>query len=193
MKKFFTFFLTIIIIFLLVMVVSLSMDIHRLEASIGSIEDDNYIVDLQEKTEELRLLQLNMEEEILNVENHLNSYIKSADANSQRLEDLLNKTDVIETEYGMNTSIYKGDQISLNILPLEVDNQGEYIKGQWNRTIRCDNDFTPYLISEIGLVAISRESFIESIESEIEDNSEIPYTFKIVRGRAVQIYQGYLK
>lgn len=193
MKKIFTVFLIIIILFLFAMIVSLSMDIHKLEAFIGSVEDDNYIVELQEKTKELKLLQANMDDKISDVESHLDDYIKSGNVDLERIEELLNKTDGIETIHGMITSINRDKQISFNIKPVKVDDQGQYIVNKKSKAIRCSNNFTSYVISEKGLVAVKQESFLNSIENGLEDEQDLVYTFKMVKNRGVQIYEGYKK
>lgn len=193
MKKIFTTLFIIIMLIVAVVVFSLSMDGQRIEREIESIKEESQTSKLDEKIEELESLQLAVEDEITGLKNEFESSIRARDNDFARLEELLNKTDVVETVYGIVTSIYKGEQVSLTIFPMELDDQGEYIVSGRSRTIRLEKDYTPYLASEVGIVPVSRESFLESLENEVENESETPYTFKVVKSRGVQIYQGYIE
>lgn len=193
MKRTSKILLVIIILVLSLVIISLLMDGQRIERTIETIKDDYQGEEIQRKIKELELGLLKMEDKNLNLELSHNDFVRDTQAQLERLEELLNKTDALETVYGLITSISGDQEISFNILTVEVDDLGEYIPSERNRLIRSENDFTAYLISETGLVSSSQEKFLNTVENEIQDNNQMPYTFKIVKGKAVQIYQGYVE
>lgn len=120
----------------------------------------------------------------------LTDFIATTNSDLERINELLNKTDAIETVYGIITRISKEEQVSFNILLVEIDNHGKFQKTEEVRKIKCESDFKPYMTGQYSLSSISREEFISFIEESLKNNFEEVFTFKIINGRIVQIHQG---
>ncbi len=111
-----------------------------------------------------------------------NQFIRSTILELNRIEDLLNKVDGFETVYGIITGIDESREIILNV---ELADTQEKIQ------IKLAENCTAYMIAQFSLALIDTEEFVKLLEEEIKNGFPQGFTFKIVNGKAVQIYQGW--
>lgn len=190
MKGISKFTLVVVLIILSLVVLSLMMDGQRIQRSMETMEGGNKTEELEKRIELLELSDFQAKEELSKIEANHNNFVKSLELEKQRTIDLLNKTDGLETIYGVIDSLSGDRQKYINIKEMVKDSEGEYSLNDRASRLVADNDFTPYMFTEIGLTALSQEEFLSFIEDEIANESEEIFTFKVIKGKIVQIYQG---
>lgn len=96
------------------------------------------------------------------------------------VEDLLGKVSEIETVFGRIIEYDASDEM---LLTVEILDSQEIIE------LPLADNYTPYMVTEITWAPITSKDFMEFLEEAAEDSSEV-FTFKILEGKAVQIFQG---
>ncbi len=181
MKEKSTLITPIIVSILIIIILILSNNLHNLNTAVEAMKSD-------------KVIQNHIEEKITSIENRINDleiemphqnldqFIRSITLELNRIEDLLNKVDRLETVYGIITGIDKSREVILNV---------ELADTQENVQIKLAEDCTQYMITEIARVPIDTEEFIKMVEQDLKNDFQQGFTFKIVNGKAVQIYQGW--
>lgn len=105
-----------------------------------------------------------------------------------RIQDLILRQDNINVKYGTIKGIQENENIILEIREYDPNNE-EYRSELVS--LEVTNDCKPYFYSEIGLVQASIQDLIEKVTIEVNENFEDDYTFIIIDGKVVQVYQGY--
>lgn len=140
-------------------------------------------------------LESNLEERFTVVESELNKYsFENIERNiSQlgsmhtlelsRMEDLINRVEEIDTLYGQITGVSETSS-DLNL---------DIVLADSNETIRVylEDDCSVYMISENGLVLIDLSEFKKNLGADLDNGIISGYTFKLIEGKVVHIYQGW--
>lgn len=204
MKEKLTLATSVIGLILIVGVLILGNNLYNLNTTVEAMRSDRAIEIPYEKIRQLDLLQLHIEEKVANFESRidnleykipnqdLDQFIWSTIAELNRIEDLLNKIDGLETVYGVITDLNKSSQISLNVRVAKLDVKGNYHDTQENIEIKLAENYTPYMVGQFTLAPIDNEEFIKVVEQDLKNDFQQGFTFKIVKGKVVQIYQGYI-
>lgn len=139
-------------------------------------------------------IERHLEEKITSIENKVNdleiemcdqnaeNFIRSTILELNRMEDLLNKIDGLETVFGIITGLDKSSEI---ILDVELADTHE------NTQIKLAENCTVYVVGQFTRVPIDIEEFIKMVEQDLRNDFQQGFTFKIVNRKAVQIYQGW--
>lgn len=140
-------------------------------------------------------LESNLEERFTVVESELNKYsFENIERNiSQlgsmytlelsRMEDLINRVEGIDTVYGQITGMSE-TSTDLNL---------DIVLADSNETSRVylEDDCSVYMISENGLVLIDLSEFKKYLGADLDNAINSGYTFKLIEGKVVHIYQGW--
>lgn len=181
MKEKVTLATSIIVLILIIVILILSNNLYNLNRTVEAIKSEDFI-------------ESHIEERITSIENSLNSlaldmpnedlnqFIIATRMELNRIEDLLNKIDGLETVYGIITGLDKSREV---ILDVELHDTQESIQ------IKFAENCTVYMIGQFTLGPIDTEEFLELLEKELVDGLPQGFTFKIVNGKAVQIHQGW--
>lgn len=205
MKEKIVVFAIVIVLILTTVILLFNNDINKLNASVETMEYDSDITILHSEIEQLKLLQIEMETEIASLEKEVNSirgelpnvfleeFIWTTDTDFNRVEELLNRIDGIKTVYGFLTGVNRGKEISFSIKLGELDDEGKYVKTEKDMEIIFDEYFTPYMAGQYTLSPMDSDEFVNLMERDLATTQEQYLTFKMVNGKAVQIYQGWGK
>jgi hypothetical protein len=96
------------------------------------------------------------------------------------VEDLLGKVSEIETVFGRIIGYEASEGI---LLQVDIMDSNETVE------IPVADNCTLYMVTEIIWAPIASKDFMEFLEEAAVDSSEV-FTFKMVEGKAVQIFQG---
>lgn len=176
MKEKLTLATPIIVSILIIVILILSNNLHNLNTTVEAMKSDN----LAEKVTSIENSVNNLKFEIAN--ETLDQFIKSTVLELNRMEDLLNKVDGLETVYGAITGLDRSREVILNV---------EVADTQENIQIKLAENCTYYRIGQFALGPIDTEEFLKNLEEELKNKVRQGFTFKIVNGKAVQIYQGW--
>ena len=180
MKEKLTLVTSIIVLVLIIVVLILSYNLHNLNTAIEAMKSDKVIQNNLEEDNSIENRVNNLELEMRN--QNLNQFVRLTKLELNRIEDLLNKVDGLETVYGIITGLDQSREVILNV---------ELADTQENIQIKLAEDYTPYMITEIALAPIDTEEFVKVIEKDLKNESPQGFTFKILNGKAVQVYQGW--
>ena len=115
----------------------------------------------------------------------LEQFIITTQLEFNRIEDLLHKVDGLETKYGIITGL------NLSADPMETIFDVELADTQENIQIKADESCTVYMIGQFAKAPIETAEFLQMMEQDLMNDFQQGFTFKIVNGKAVQIYQGW--
>ena len=181
MKQKFTLATPIIVFGLIIVVLILSYNLHNLNRTIEAIKSEKIVQNhIEEKMTSIENRVNNIEVEM--PKQNQNQFVRSTELELKRIEDLLNKVDEIETVYGIITGLDQSKGIILNV---------ELADTQENVKIKLAANCTQYMITEIALAPIDTTEFVKRLEEELKNGYSQGFTFKIVNGKAVHIYQGW--
>lgn len=179
MKQKLTLAIPIIVLGLIIVVLVLSYNLYHLNTTIEAIKSDNNTQNhLDDKMTSFENRVKNIEFEMPNQ----NQFVRSIELELSRIEDLLNKVDGLETVYGIITGLDQSRGIILNV---------ELADTQENIQIKLAENCTQYMITEIALAPIDTDEFVKLLEEELKNGYPQGFTFKMVNGKAVHIYQGW--
>lgn len=194
--------LTIVIVLILSAVILLfNNDLNKLNASVETLEYDSDIAILHKEIEDLKLLVSDLQAEIANLDMEignvqeelpnifLDEFIWTTETDFKRVEELLNRIDGIKTVRGLVTGVNRDKELSLDIKLVEFDNEGKYKVTEEEMKILLDDNFTPYMAGQYTLSPIDSEEFIDLMEKNLETGQKDYLSFKMVKGKAVQVYQ----
>lgn len=171
----------IIGLILIIGILILSNNLYNLNTTVEAIKSNENIQNhLEEKITSIENRISNLEFEMPN--QNLDQFIKATILELDRIEDLLNKVDGLETIYGTITELDKSREIILNV---------ELADTQENVQIKLADNCTQYMIAQFARAPIDTEEFLKLLEEDLKNESPQGFTFKIVNGKAVQIYQGW--
>jgi len=171
----------IIVLGLIIVLLVLSYNLHNLNKTIEAMKSDKILQNhLDEKMTSIESRVNNLKFEMPN--QNQNQFVRSTELRLNRIEDLLNKVDGLKTEYGIITGIDKSRGIILNVKLADT---------QENIQIKLAENCTQYMITEIALAPIDTHEFVKRLEEELKNGYPQGFTFKIVNGKAVHIYQGW--
>jgi len=181
MKEKLTLATSIIVLILIIVVLVLSNNLRNLNTTLETMKSDKVIENhLEAKVTSIESRVNDLEFEMPN--QNLDQFIKSTALELNRIEDLLNKVDGLETVYGIITGLDKSREVILNV---ELEDTQENIQ------IKIAENCTSYMIAQFGVAPIDTEEFLKLLEEELKNGFPQGFTFKIVNGKAVQIYQGW--
>ncbi len=176
-----------IIVVLIGVTLSLSDNLHNLKTTVEAMK--------HEEVEEINESQLEeemdgIEERVSNLEiempdQDLNQFIKSTLLEFNRMEDLLHKMDGLETKFGIINGLRQSRETMETILDVELADTQENIH------IIVDENCTVYMIGQFARAPIETEAFMEMMEQDLKNDFQQGFTFKILNGKAVHIYQGW--
>lgn len=166
----------IIVLAVLLMAANHLQDLESEAEALGndSVEE----IDLQRDITSLESRLSHLEHQIPRVD--LEQSIQRANMELAYVEDLLNKVAEIETVFGRITGYDTTEGILLEVALLGTEETIE---------ISLADNSTQYMVTEITWAPISTEDFIEFLQEAEEDSEEL-FTFKMIDGKAVQIFQG---
>lgn len=181
MKAKITLVTPIIVVILIVVMLILSYNLHNLNTTVEAMKSDEFIENhLEEKIMAIENRVNNLEIEI--PDQNLDQFIRSTILELNRMEDLLNKVDGLETVFGVINSLDKSSQIILDV---------ELADTQENIQIKLADNCTVYVAGQFTRIPIDTQEFIKMVEQDLKKDFQQGFTFKIVNGKAVQIYQGW--
>ncbi len=188
MKEKSTFIVLVLGLILTMGILILANNLYKLNTSV----EESY-----ERIENLDLLESRMEEKFANLKNRLpkedlDQFIWATTAELNRVEDLLNKMDELETVYGVITGINRVNPMSLDVSLTRLDTKGNYSETKEKMKITLAEKYTPYMAGQLTLAPIPKGEFIDAIEKNLKNDLQEGFTFKTIGGKAVQIYQGYI-
>lgn len=174
--------LYVMIIILALALIILSSKYFDLKSSVDSIQAN---LDLE----------YNLAERFTIIESELNKYsFENIERNiSQlgslytlelsRMEDLINRVDRIHTIYGQITGMSEmSSELNMDILLADSSETSR---------VYLDENCSAYMISENGLVLIDFSEFKKYLGKDLDDGVNSGYTFKLIEGKVVHIYQGW--
>jgi len=166
----------IIVLAVLLMAANHLQDLEGEAEALGndSVEE----IDLRRDITSLESRLTHLEHQIPRVD--LEQSIQRANMELSYVEDLLNKAMEIETVFGRITGCDTTEGILLEVALLGTEETIE---------ISLADNSTQYMVTEITWAPISTEDFIEFLHEAEEDSEEL-FTFKMIDGKAVQIFQG---
>lgn len=158
-----------------------------LEGSIESVKNEEAEKSINNHLEE----KLNgIEKRVNHLENDmpdqdLEQFIKTTLLEFNRIEDLLHKVDGLETKFGIITGLNQSAGTRETIFNVELADTQENIQ------IKADENCTVYMIGQFARAPIETEEFLEMMEQDLMNDFQQGFTFKLVNGKAVHIYQGW--
>ena len=181
MKEKLTLATPLIVLILIIVILILGSNLYNLNTTVESMKSDEVIENhLEEKIfsieNRINTLELDMPDE------NLNQFIIATTLDLNRMEDLLNKVDGLETVYGIITGLDKSRGVTLDV---ELADTQESIK------IKLADNCTVYMAGQFTRGQIDTATFIKMVEQDLKNDFQQGFTFKMVNGKAVQIYQGW--
>jgi len=181
MKEKLTAAILIIVLILIIVILILSNNLNNSNTTVEAIKSDEVIENhLEEKITSIENRINNLELEM--PDEDLNQFIIAITMDLNRIEDLLNKVDGLETVYGIITGLEKSRAV---ILDVELADTKENIQ------IKLAENCTTYMVGQFAKELIDTEAFLKVVEEDLENEFTQGFTLKIVNGKAVQIYQGW--
>ncbi|SDK11282.1 hypothetical protein [Natronincola ferrireducens] len=169
------------VVILIVVILILSYNLYNLNTTVEAMKSNEVIENhLEEKITDIENRVNNLEIEMPN--QNLDQFIRSTILELNRMEDLLNKVDGLETVFGVITGLDKSSQIILDV---------ELADTQENIQIKLAENCTAYVAGQFTRVPIDTEEFIKMVEQDLKKDFQQGFTFKIENGKAVQIYQSW--
>lgn len=172
-------YITATVIIMLAVLLMAAHHLQDLESEAESLENELVEeIDLRRNITSLESRLNHLEHRMPRVD--LEQRIQATNMELVYVADLLNKVREIETVFGRITGYDTTEGIILEITLLETE---EIIK------IPLAENSTQYMVTEITWAPIDTEVFIDFLH-EAEGDKEEVFTFKIIDGKAVQIFQG---
>ncbi|SCY55919.1 hypothetical protein [Alkaliphilus peptidifermentans] len=181
MKEKLTLVTPTIVLVLIILILFLSNNLYNLNTTVEEMKSDKVTQNhLIEKITNIEKRINNMELEM--PDENLNQFIIATTFDLNRIEDLLNKVDGLETVYGIITGLDKSREVILDV---------ELADTQENIQIKLAENCTVYMVGQFARAPIDTEKFLTLMEEDLKNGFKQGFTFKIVNGRVVQIYQGW--
>lgn len=181
MKEKSTLITGIILSILIIIIIALSNNLYHLNRTVQSMNKDAVSeTPIEESIASIENRIKNLELEM--PKDDLNQFIAMITLDLNRTKDLLNKVEGLETVFGKIVAL---DQSSDVIFEVEL------VDTQENIQIKRAKNCTVYMAGQYTSVLIDMDEFLVNLEADLESNFIDGFTFKMVDGLVVQIYQGW--
>ena len=165
------------------------------------------ILGIEEQINDLDVLKI--EQEISDLKNNFNRFeniifnLPNIDILSGVVRGIEIKEQIIKLQVRQNEILYGEDAIKILIeekgyskedAVARISQIGYYLKDSEDEvsTIEISNDCEVYFIGTVGLVNCTLDDLIDKTNQEIKSNTEDDYTFVLMNGKVIQIYQAYI-
>lgn len=186
---------------------------NHIEENIGLTMSNNKndvnenILGIEEQINDLDALKI--EQEISDLKNNFNRFeniifnLPNIDILSGVVKGIEIKEQIIKLQVRQNEILYGEDAIKILIeekgyskedAVARISQIGYYLKDSEDEvsTIEISNDCEVYFIGTVGLVNCTLDDLIDKTNQEIKSNTEDDYTFVLMNGKVIQIYQAYI-
>ncbi|WP_113675616.1 hypothetical protein [Vallitalea guaymasensis] len=186
---------------------------NHIEENIGLTMSNNKndvnenILGIEEQINDLDVLKI--EQEISDLKNNFNRFeniifnLHNIDILSGVVRGIEIKEQIIKLQVRQNEILYGEDAIKILIeekgyskedAVARISQIGYYLKDSEDEvsTIEISNDCEVYFIGTVGLVNCTLDDLIDKTNQEIKSNTEDDYTFVLMNGKVIQIYQAYI-
>lgn len=186
---------------------------NHIEENIGLTMSNNKndvnenILGIEEQINDLDVLKI--EQEISDLKNNFNRFeniifnLPNIDILSGVVRGIEIKEQIIKLQVRQNEILYGEDAIKILIeekgyskedAVARISQIGYYLKDSEDEvsTIEISNDCEVYFIGTVGLVNCTLDDLIDKTNQEIKSNTEDDYTFVLMNGKVIQIYQAYI-
>lgn len=186
---------------------------NHIEENIGLTMSNNKndvnenILGIEEQINDLDALKI--EQEISDLKNNFNRFeniifnLPNIDILSGVVKGIEIKEQIIKLQVRQNEILYGEDAIKILIeekgyskedAVARISQIGYYLKDSEEEasTIEISNDCEVYFIGTVGLVNCTLDDLIDKTNQEIKSNTEDDYTFVLMNGKVIQIYQAYI-
>ncbi|WP_273319385.1 hypothetical protein [Vallitalea guaymasensis] len=165
------------------------------------------ILGIEEQINDLDALKI--EQEISDLKNNFNRFeniifnLPNIDILSGVVKGIEIKEQIIKLQVRQNEILYGEDAIKILIeekgyskedAVARISQSGYYLKDSEDEVsiIEISNDCEVYFIGTVGLVNCTLDDLIDKTNQEIKSNTEDDYTFVLMNGKVIQIYQAYI-
>lgn len=125
---------------------------------------------------------LSQENRMMQLEDQLQRQFLTTEKDLNRLSDLLSKVQGLDTLIGTTVAV---DQSNGILFDVEIRDTKELIQ------LKVADNCTFYLAGQFTSERVDTETFLNLLNANLANNTPDGFTFKIVNGQAVQVYQGW--
>lgn len=212
--------LLVINVGLIIYIFNITNRLNNIENRLSVIEDNvgftmsnnkddvrESLLDIKKQINELDTLEI--EQEILDLKNNfkrienimfnqpdidiLSGVVKDIEVEDQIIKLLIRPNEILYGKDAINMLIEEKGYSKEDAIA-RIGEVGYYIRDSKDEVIKIEisNDCQVYIAATVGLVSCSLDDLIDKANQEIKSDFEDDYTFVLMDGKVIQIYQAYI-
>lgn len=169
----------------------LSIELYQLNKAVEVMKSEGITMESNASVGNMEIVQTGLIKRLTNIEEDmpdedLRQFIKITRLDYNRMQDLLYKALQLDKINGVVTDVEIGEQVIVTVKKTHKDDK----ETEEEKKITLSKDYTAFMVTELTLVPVSKEEFLEVLQSDLASNFQQPFTFVIANGEAIHVYQG---